>query len=216
MGELLAAPPPSRPRTASRTSLRTVRPPIDDVALVQRIREQDPGAFVLLYMRYAPYLARVVQRLLGHDDDIDDILQESFADAFAGIGTLRDAARLRWWLATIAIRRVQSALSVRRRQRGLSAHFARLMVDAHSPASALVTRDLQRVLDTLPEKLLRPWVMSRIEQKGIAEVAAACSISVATAKRRVASADERVRKRLEMASAGPLRRRAVPDDEPDA
>jgi RNA polymerase sigma-70 factor (ECF subfamily) len=171
---------------------------VDDVALVELIRQRDDRAFVLLYSRYAPYLARVVYHLLGKDDEIDDILQESFVDAFQGIGALRDAARLRWWLATIAVRRVQHVLASRSRRRWIASSFARMPPESHAPATGHAARDIQRALDGLSPKLRIPWILSRVEEQGFSEVAAACSISVATAKRRVANADERVRRRLGM------------------
>jgi RNA polymerase sigma-70 factor (ECF subfamily) len=169
---------------------------VDDATLVELIRQKDERAFVLLYGRYAPYLARVVYHLLGKDDEIDDILQESFVDAFQGIGALRDAARLRWWLATIAVRRVHHVLSSRSRRRWIASTFAKDPPEAQAPATGHAASDIQKVLDGLSPKLRIPWILSRVEEQGFSEIAAACSISIATAKRRVANADERVRKRL--------------------
>jgi RNA polymerase sigma-70 factor (ECF subfamily) len=170
---------------------------VDDATLVDRLRRQDESAFGLLHSRYARYLAGVVFRLLGADDEVDDILQESFVDAAEGIGTLHDPSCLRGWLVTIAVRRVQRVLSSRRRHREIAYGFALLAPKVHPPVTDHSLVELQRALDALPTKLRIPWMLSRVEGLELAEVASGCSISLATAKRRIATADERIRRRLD-------------------
>jgi len=172
-------------------------PDIDDASLVERLRQQDEAAFDALYLRYARYLAGVVFRLLGADDEIDDVLQESFVDAVEGIDSLEDTSRLRWWLVTIAVRRVHRVLAARRRRRNIASAFAVIAPKTHPAASDRPLTELQKALDALPPKLRVPWILSRIEQLELADVATGCSISLATAKRRIAAADERMRRRLD-------------------
>jgi RNA polymerase sigma-70 factor (ECF subfamily) len=170
---------------------------MDDATLVERIRRQDDDAFALLYTRYSRYLAGVVYRLVGRDDEVDDILQESFVDAIQGIDKLQDASSLRWWLVTIAVRRVHRLLSSRRRRRWIMASFAKVVPQAHVPSVECSAAEIQKAMETLPPKLRIPWALSRIEQQELTDVATACSISVATAKRRIASAEDRLRRRLD-------------------
>jgi RNA polymerase sigma-70 factor (ECF subfamily) len=170
---------------------------VDDAELVERVRQQDDAAFALLYGRYARYLGGVVFRLLGVDDEVDDVLQEAFADAVEGIGRLQDPSRLRWWLVTIAVRRVNRVLSSRRRQRRLTSSFAVVAPKSATSASERSLLELQRALDALPTKLRVPWILSRVEELELADVASGCAVSVATAKRRIATADERIRRRLD-------------------
>jgi RNA polymerase sigma-70 factor (ECF subfamily) len=172
-------------------------PDIDDASLVERVRQQDAAAFDLLYLRYARYLAGVVFRLLGADDEIDDVLQESFVDAVEGIDTLEDASRLRWWLVTIAVRRVSRVLASRRRHRNIASGFALVAPRTHPPPADRSLLELQQALDALPPKLRVPWILSRVEQLELADVASGCSTSLATAKRRIATADGRIRRRLD-------------------
>jgi RNA polymerase sigma-70 factor (ECF subfamily) len=109
------------------------RPPVDDVELVQRIQRHDSDAFRLLYARHALYLAGVVFRLLGADNEVDDIVQECFVDAVEGIGKLRNGAGVRWWLVTIAVRRSHRVLSARRRRERLASSFALVTPTSHPP-----------------------------------------------------------------------------------
>ena len=56
--------------------------------------------------------------------------------------------------------------------------------------------ELYDALDRLPNKLRVPWVLTRIGDMGLEQAADACEVSVATLKRRVALADERLARRL--------------------
>ncbi|MDP9037212.1 MAG: RNA polymerase sigma factor [Myxococcota bacterium] len=168
--------------------------PIDDIELVDRLRRHDVDAYRLLYTRYARYVAGVVFRLLGGDRDLDDIVQDSFVDAVDGIATLQDGARLRSWLVTIAIRKVNRVLGARHRRKRLTAGLALLAPSWFSPMGERSLLELQRALDTLPPKLRVPWILGRIEELELEEVARACCTSIATTKRRIGVADQRLRR----------------------
>jgi RNA polymerase sigma-70 factor (ECF subfamily) len=172
-------------------------PPTDDAELVELVRRRDKDAYRLLYARYARYLAGVVFRLLGADHELDDIVQESFVDAVDGMGTLQEASRLRSWLVTIAVRKVNRVLLARQRRAKLEWSLAFFLPKSHTPAGEWSADELVRALDQVPAKLRVPWTLSRIEELELTDVASACAISVATAKRRIGEADQRLRRWLD-------------------
>jgi RNA polymerase sigma-70 factor (ECF subfamily) len=167
---------------------------VDDAELVERIRKRDRDAFRILYTRYIHYLAGVVFSLLGADSELDDVLQETLLEAVGSLDRLEDPASLRRWLVTIAVRRVQRALHRRKRRRWIASHFAVVAPKWLTSAAEWPLSELQLALDALPPKVRIPWILRRIEELELADVASACSISMATAKRRVATADERIRR----------------------
>jgi RNA polymerase sigma-70 factor (ECF subfamily) len=171
--------------------------PADDAGLVELVRRRDRDAYRLLYARYAHYLAGVIYRLLGADHELDDIVQESFVDAVEGMGSLQEASRLRPWLVTIAVRKVNRVLWARRRRARLEGGLAIILPKSHSPTEAWSADELVRALDQLSPRLRVPWTLSRIEQLELTDVANACAISVATAKRRIGDADRRLRRWLD-------------------
>jgi RNA polymerase sigma-70 factor (ECF subfamily) len=168
--------------------------PIDDSDLVERLRRHDPDAYRLLYARHSRYLAGVVFRLLGGDHELEDVLQESFVDAVEGIGHLEEASRLRPWLVTIAVRKVNRVLLARRRRKNLASSFALVAPRSHTPTEEWSVDELRRALDGLPAELRIPWVLGRVDQIELADVARACAVSVATAKRRIAAAEQCIRR----------------------
>jgi RNA polymerase sigma-70 factor, ECF subfamily len=168
-----------------------------DAGLVERARQADQAAFAELYRRHAGYLAGVVYRLMGDDTELDDIVQEAFADAAKALDSLVEAGLVRPWLVTIAVRRARRHLWRRRQRWFLGMALTRLSARASDPADRREVDELYDALDRLPRDLRVPWVLHRIEQLSLPEVAGACEISLATAKRRVAEAARRLERRLE-------------------
>lgn len=171
---------------------RAADPASPDSALVERAALGEEPALTALYQRHAAYVARVVHRILGRDADLDDIVQETFVEGLRQLPTLKDPAKLRPFLVTIAIRRVHARFSLRRRMRLLAAQLFRLGPVASDPAGGDRVHALYQLLDRVPPKHRIAWVLHRIEEHTLPEVAEQTGASLATVKRWIAQVDERV------------------------
>ena len=158
---------------------------------------RDPEAFEALYAAHSRYIAGVVHRIMGRaDGELDDIVQETFLDAFAGIARIDDPLAARAWLVTVAVRRTRRFLA-RRRRRALFAFWAKDYAPrASDPRDRQPVDELYDALERIPEDVRIPWVLHRVEQWSLPEAAAACEVSLATVKRRIADAEERIQRRL--------------------
>jgi RNA polymerase sigma-70 factor, ECF subfamily len=90
---------------------------ITDADLVVLARDGDPVAFRLLVERHQPMVRARARSLCGNPSDVDDVMQESFLQAFIALDRLRDPERFAAWLAAIVLnvcraqyRRVQPVL----------------------------------------------------------------------------------------------------------
>jgi RNA polymerase sigma-70 factor (ECF subfamily) len=169
---------------------------VDDSGLVVRIQSDDEAAFGELYQRHAGYVARVVYRLRGDDAELDDIVQDTFVDAADGIASVHEPGSIRRWLVVIAVRRVRRTLARRRRRRWFGGQMAEMSARASDPQDRRLVDELYDALDRLPDPVRIPWVLARIEQQPLKDVADACAVSLATVKRRIAEADERLERKL--------------------
>jgi RNA polymerase sigma-70 factor (ECF subfamily) len=169
---------------------------LDDSGLVTRIQSDDDAAFAELYQRHAGYVARVVYRLMGDDADVDDIVQDTFVDAADGIANVHEPASIRRWLVVIAVRRVRRTLARRRRRRWFGGQLAEMAPRASNPEDRRLVDELYDALDRIPDQMRIPWVLARVEQQPLQDVADACSVSLATVKRRILEADERLERKL--------------------
>lgn len=169
----------------------------DDEVLVGRIlRGGDAQAFRDLYGRHSRYVAGVVFRLMGDDADLEDIVQDTFVRASERLDTLRDPAQVRPWLVTIAVRLAQSRMTRRRRRQWLRQQITRAAPTMSDPRDRAPADELYSALDQVPDKLRIPWILSRVEGQRLEDVAAACKVSLATVKRRIADAQARLDRRL--------------------
>jgi RNA polymerase sigma-70 factor, ECF subfamily len=73
-----------------------------DVAILEKARNGDEEAFVLIYEHYAPQVHRYIYRLVGSLEQADDITQDTFLRAFQGIGKIAIDSNVSAWLYRIA------------------------------------------------------------------------------------------------------------------
>lgn len=152
--------------------------------------------FERLYATHARYVAGVVHRIMGSDPEVDDIVQETFIDAFAGLERLEEPSAVRAWLVTVAVRRTRRTLGRRRRRTMFLFWIASSSPRASDPRDRRAADELYDALGRIPDDLRIPWALHRIEQMSLPETAAACEVSLATVKRRIADAEERLARRL--------------------
>lgn len=153
-------------------------------------------AFEALYVAHARYVAGVVYRIMGNDPDVDDIVQETFIDAIAGLERLEDSGAVRAWLVTVAVRRTRRTLGRRRRRATFLFWLADYAPRASDPRDRRAADELYDALARIPEDLRIPWALHRVEQMSLPETAAVCEVSLATVKRRIADAEDRLTRRL--------------------
>lgn len=84
--------------------------------ILRLFRRGDASAMDMLYAEYAGYLTGVCSRYIPDDDDLEDVLQESFIKIFTSIDSFKYQGRgsLKAWLTRIA---VNESLQQLRRQK---------------------------------------------------------------------------------------------------
>jgi RNA polymerase sigma factor (sigma-70 family) len=80
-----------------------VSAPVSDGDLVRLARDGDAVAFRLIVERYQPMARTRARRLSPSPSDVDDIVQESFLQAYLALDRLRDPDRFAGWLAGIVL-----------------------------------------------------------------------------------------------------------------
>lgn len=84
-----------------------------DQDLAIRARAGRREAFDALVARHGPGLLRFLRRLTRRPEDAQDLFQETFLRAYRSLGTLRDPARFRAWVVTIATNAVRRQIERR-------------------------------------------------------------------------------------------------------
>jgi RNA polymerase sigma-70 factor (ECF subfamily) len=147
--------------------------------------------------RYSGYVATIALRLLGREDDVDDVVQEVFLSAIRGLAGLRDEGALRGWLATVTVRKVRRRLRWRR-WTGLIGlddkpdYREILVAPGGTPEELATLARVYELLDALPVEQRVAWALRTIHGDGLEAVAEACGCSLATAKRRIQAAQRAI------------------------
>ncbi|HTF32220.1 MAG TPA: sigma-70 family RNA polymerase sigma factor [Myxococcota bacterium] len=87
-----------------------------DAALLARLRSGESAAFEELVRDHGARLLGVAKRLLRHDEDARDAVQDAFFSAFRGLEKFEGEARLSTWLHRIVVNAALMKLRTRRRK----------------------------------------------------------------------------------------------------
>lgn len=168
-----------------------------DAALVAGVREGRRQAQEALFRRHARLAMGLAFRLMPEEDP-QDIAHDAFMNAFTRIGQLRNPEQFSTWLGSIVVFEVRRRL---RRRRLLSrlgfgqASDDELEVRPAATASAetkAALADLYRGLASLSAEERLAVLLYRVEGYELTEVASALDLSLATVKRRIAAADDKL------------------------
>ncbi len=180
------------------TSLKEKPVGPSDAALVIAARAGERWAQEALFRRHARMVNGLAYRLLGRDDELDDLVQTSFLAAIKGLDRLGDPQAFASWLASIVVRTVHKALRRRRMLGRLGLRdMAPIDLDVviartAPPSIGAELRELYGVLDELDPEARIALVLHRVEGMSIPEVAAQMRLSESTVKRRMRVADARL------------------------
>ena len=176
-----------------------------DETLVRRARERDAVAREELFQRYREDAYRVAYRLLGHEQDALDVVQEALIKAYLGLGDFDGRSGFRYWLLRIV---GNTALDWgRRRKRRTILRIGNGRSDLpepafhDDPARSLHQQDLRRALDKaldhLSPKIRTTFVLFAELGLSYKEIAETQDIPIGTVMSRINAAREKLQQNLD-------------------
>ncbi|MGO9923439.1 MAG: RNA polymerase sigma factor [Isosphaeraceae bacterium] len=176
-----------------------------DEILVRRARERDAVAREELFQRYREDAYRVAYRLLGHEQDALDVVQEALIKAYLGLGDFDGRSGFRYWLLRIV---GNTALDWgRRRKRRTILRIGNGRSDLpepafhDDPARSLHQQDLRRALDKaldhLSPKIRTTFVLFAELGLSYKEIAETQDIPIGTVMSRINAAREKLQQNLD-------------------
>jgi RNA polymerase sigma-70 factor (ECF subfamily) len=179
---------------------------MNDVSdLTDRARRGDEDAFRLIFEQHYRSVLRFTYGMVGAHELAEELTQETFLRAHAGLHALRDDAKLATWLCGIARNVALHALRARRReppQVGLDEQTAAGSGGTNSaePEDALLRREFRRAmrdaLRALDEDKRVVFTLKVLQQRSYEEIAAITGYSVPKLKTDLHRAKAEMRRRL--------------------
>jgi RNA polymerase sigma-70 factor (ECF subfamily) len=203
-----------------------IAPELTDAELVQRARAGELDAFEALTTRYERRVYSLALRMLHHEQDAEDVTQQTFLSALENLNGFRGDAAFATWLLRIA---TYAALKIIRKRKGLdtvSLEDATEAADGYdaiphpeyiadwrqSPEQLVHKNEVRRLLDEalakLDEKHRLVFLLRDVEGLSVKETAAALGLSEANTKVRLLRARLQLREELTQTLGDPRRRLA--------
>ena len=182
----------------------------DESAIITAAKRGDSAAFELLCKQSANSVFHVARRIVRSNEDAEDVVQESFQQAFVHLQNFNGDSRFSTWLSRIAINAALMKLRKKHRLWDVSLDepveteesSSRIDVEDHgpNPEQLYAQKERQRILSEAMNEL-RPGLRKAIElrelgERSTEETAQILGISVGAVKARVFHARKKLRGRL--------------------
>jgi len=189
---------------------------LSDAELVRQAKAGDLSAFEELVNRYERRIWTLAKRMVRHQEDAEDVTQETFLTALEHLDELRDEERFGAWLVQIATRHAIRVLERHNRlptqsldelteeadgdEEGTIPHPEFIADWRENPEELLMraeTRQLiEQALNELPEKYRLVFLLRDVEGLSVKEMAEVLGISEANVKVRLLRARLQLREKL--------------------
>ena len=193
--------------------------PYSDAELVARLKASDQAAYAQLVEEHAGRIYRLALRMMGNEADAEDVLQETFLNAFRSIDRFEERSSLSTWLYRIASN--AALMRLRRKEpeqisvdEPLERDDGDLVPRQFFDFCCLPEEDLlrdeavaemNRAVEELPPTLRSVFILRDIEGLSTEETANALGLSVSAVKSRLMRARLKLRERLsQYFSQGPV------------
>lgn len=184
--------------------------PQSDEQLVALAQNGDDGAFPELVKRYSRRIFRVARNITNHDEDSEDVLQETFMKAYKHLDTFQGNSKFYTWLVRIAMN--EALMKLRKRRTGKLVSLdeelstgddtivREIAVWEGNPEDTYSQEELRELLDktisSLPEGFRTVFVLRDVEELSTEETAETLGLSIPAVKSRLLRARLQLREKL--------------------
>lgn len=175
-----------------------IEDPDDD--LVERCREGDRGAFVVLVQRYRRPLYNAAYRVLGREEDANDVTQSVFLKVIERLDQFDPRYRFFSWIYRIAVNEALNTLRDREREAEMDDEEEPPGLESADPAwqasEAQVSRRIQQAMLEMKVQDRVVLTLRHFADCSYEEIAQIMEVEVKTVKSRLFEARQRLRERL--------------------
>lgn len=179
-----------------------------DAAVVTRVQGGDREAYRILVERHSRNIFRLAYRMIGNEQDAEDVVQETFLRAYRQINRYESRASLGTWLYRIAANYSLDLMRSRRHQRdgrvsSPGTEDVMLSVPAPDPGpdrlafSEQVQAHLGAALTQLSQQERTAFMLRHFEGQSIEEIGGALGLGANATKHSIFRAVQKLRKALE-------------------
>ncbi len=173
---------------------------VTDEELVARVVAGEAHLYELLIRRHNQRLYRTIRGVLRRDDEVEDVMQEAYVNAYAHLKSFRGDAKFSTWLVRIALYEAFARVRKGKRFERAPEEDDEMEASQPTPEQAASDRELARVveraIDGLPESFRTVFMLRAVEEMSTAECADVLDIPEDTVKTRLFRARSMLQKSL--------------------
>lgn len=162
--------------------------------LLRKCKKGDESAQFRLYKMYSKTLYNLILRMLGNTMDAEDVLQETFIQAFRKIDQLGSSMAISSWLRRIALNKSLEFLRGKKIQFSDVEEFPDL--DEEIPYDEISMEEIQKEIRSLPDGCRVVFTMFLLEDYSHNEIAKELGISESTSKSQYRRAKQLLKSKL--------------------
>ncbi|MEC9252582.1 MAG: RNA polymerase sigma factor RpoE [Pseudomonadota bacterium] len=180
-----------------------------DRELVRRVQRGDRSAFDLLFLRHRHKIHGLVSRFVRREEEIDDVVQESFIRAYRALPRFRLESAFYTWLYRIAINTAKNYLTAQnRRPSTLQGDIDEIelseatgaLTELGDPENEYLTGELEvairKALNALPDDLKNAVTFREFDGLSYEQIAEIMDCPVGTVRSRIFRAREAINKSI--------------------
>jgi len=177
--------------------------PVVDInrTLIKKAQKGQWKAQKELYEKYTMSMFNICMRMLNDRYEAEDILQESFADAFRRLHTFRFESTFGAWLRRIVINNCLNAIKAKKEQLTYLDDMSALNLKEENytdePPEGLTVSRVMEAMETLPKGCRTILSLYLFEGYDHTEIAQILNISESTSKTQYMHARKKIRKVIE-------------------
>ena len=178
---------------------------LPDEQIVHRVLAGQTALFEVLMRRHNERMYRAARAIVRDESEAEDILQQSYVNAYSHLGQFDGRSQFSTWLARIVVH--EALARARRRNRYTNIELEHpattqvtSMASAQNPERLAFARELggliESAVDRLPDGAREVFMLRTVEGMSTEEVAVALDVSEAVVKTRLSRARAALRREL--------------------
>lgn len=187
---------------------------ITDSEIIERVLSGDKDLYELIMRKYNQRLFRIGRSIINDQDEVEDILQDTYIKAYENLVNFKGLSLFSTWLTRILINEAIARKNQKSRMSSIfqedqysgetngynKSEYNNMASDQRNPEEETINKELknslEKVIDSLPEMYRTIYVMREIEGMNIAETSECLGISESNVKVRLNRSKEMLRSSL--------------------
>lgn len=179
---------------------------IEDAEIISRVLSGEKQLYELIVRRFNPVLYRIGRTYGYNHEDTQDIMQESFVDAYRGLSGFRGDASFKTWISRVMLNRCFQQVQKTRLQKELTVSIndnkeAMYTSSENETEKRMKQRELAFVLEDAMSKIPLDYrmvfILREVNGMDTAQTAALLNITSSNVKVRLSRSKTMLRKEIE-------------------